>query len=133
MMELQTANPAASSNRGWGLSSALDTAPKQPSQKGRIVNYDGSGSTVDHAVKVEGGQGYFINGDEKTAMDKEREIYLTILLTMMNQIYLSLQEVKETIVSEVLMTLRVWNIIPTHLQTPSIPITMFGILNQDTY
>lgn len=67
-------NPAASSNRGWGLSSALDTAPKQPSQKGRIVNYDGSGSTVDHAVKVEGGQGYFINGDEKTAMDKERDL-----------------------------------------------------------
>jgi len=42
------ANPAQNSVRTWGLEQALDTAPKQPSEEGRTVNYDGTGSTVDH-------------------------------------------------------------------------------------
>lgn len=40
--------PTNAPNRSWGLEHALDTAPKQPSEEGRVVNYDGTGSTVDH-------------------------------------------------------------------------------------
>jgi len=62
--------PTSAPNRSWGLTYALDTAPKQPSIEGRVIKYDGSGSTVDHAEIKEDELPYYPLNFEESDISK---------------------------------------------------------------